>query len=62
MPKNNLIKEPVKTITIKCDCGRYVTVEGETTCPYCGKSIFFETLLESVKEGAEILRRKNDTK
>jgi hypothetical protein len=67
--KNNLITKPVKTITIRCDCGRYVVVDNDTiTCPDCGKVWklmkyeMFEELVESVKEGAEMLRRKNDTK
>lgn len=65
--KNNLITDPVKTVTIKCDCGRYIVVDGDTfTCPYCGKVWklmkyeMYEQLVESVKEGAEILRKASE--
>ncbi len=41
MPKNNLIAEPIPTVTIRCDCGRYLVVvpNGETViCPDCKQS------------------------
>lgn len=67
MPKNNLITDPVVTLTIHCDCGRYIVVDSDTfTCPHCGKVWKlmkienYEQLVESVKEGAEILRRRKE--